>query len=353
MATLLPEGKQSFTDDAGNPLVGGKLYTYDAGTNTPRPTFVDATGTIPNTNPVILNARGEATVFWDGSYKAVLKDANDVTIWTVDNIRDINRMVVDALEATGAIDDATAIAVAAAESAAESAAQAAAALGVGRLVAVQTFTASGTYTPSPGTSFIIVELQGAGGAGGGCDAAPVGQNAVSSGGASGAYCKLLLTTGFGPTSTVTIGAAGVANSAADGGAGGDTYFNTGATTRRAFGGIGGTMGAASATFPRITGVPSYSASFNIMGTYQAIIFITGTSGGSGISLSSIIAGPGAGAGSPLSNAAPQQYLTSGGVGSSSGYGAGGSGACTGPSNAARDGEAGRPGIVIIHEYSAA
>lgn len=90
MATLLPEGKQSFIDDAGNPLVGGKLYTYDAGTNTPRPTFADAAGTVPNTNPVILDARGEATVFWDGSYKVVLKDASDATIWTVDNIRSIN-----------------------------------------------------------------------------------------------------------------------------------------------------------------------------------------------------------------------------------------------------------------------
>lgn len=88
MATLLPEGKQSFTDDAGNPLVGGKLYTYDAGTTTPRPTFADAAGTIPNTNPVVLDARGEATVFWQGAYKVVLKDASSVTVWTVDHILD-------------------------------------------------------------------------------------------------------------------------------------------------------------------------------------------------------------------------------------------------------------------------
>lgn len=88
MATLLPEGKQSFTDGAGMPLVGGKLYTYDAGTSTPRPTYSDAAGTIPNTNPVVLDARGEATVFWQGAYKAVLKDASGVTVWTVDHVRD-------------------------------------------------------------------------------------------------------------------------------------------------------------------------------------------------------------------------------------------------------------------------
>lgn len=86
MATLLPEGKQSFTNSAGVPLVGGKLYTYDAGTATPRTTYQDSAGTTPNANPVILDARGEATVFWSGAYKVVLKDAADVTIWSVDNV---------------------------------------------------------------------------------------------------------------------------------------------------------------------------------------------------------------------------------------------------------------------------
>jgi len=88
MATLLPEGKQSFENSAGTPLVGGKLYTYDAGTSTPRVTYQDAAGTVPNTNPIILDARGEATVFWSGAYKVVLKDASDVTIWTVDQVID-------------------------------------------------------------------------------------------------------------------------------------------------------------------------------------------------------------------------------------------------------------------------
>lgn len=86
MATLLPEGKQSFTDGSGMPLVGGKLYTYDAGTSTPRPTYSDAAATTQNTNPVVLDARGEATVFWKGAYKVVLKDSAGTTVWTVDNV---------------------------------------------------------------------------------------------------------------------------------------------------------------------------------------------------------------------------------------------------------------------------
>lgn len=86
MASLLPEGKQSFTGSDGLPLVGGKLYTYDAGTTTPRPTYSDAAGTTPNTNPVVMDARGEATIFWLGSYKVVLKDASDNTIWSIDGV---------------------------------------------------------------------------------------------------------------------------------------------------------------------------------------------------------------------------------------------------------------------------
>ena len=86
VAVVMPEGKQSFTNSAGAPLAGGKVYTYDAGTNTPRQTFADAAGLVPNANPVILDARGEATIFWDGNYKVVLRDASDALIYTVDGV---------------------------------------------------------------------------------------------------------------------------------------------------------------------------------------------------------------------------------------------------------------------------
>lgn len=86
MPVLMPEGRQSFKDSAGAPLVGGKVWTYDAGTNNPRPTFPTSGDLTTNTNPVILDGRGEATIFWRGAYKVVLTDANDVVIWTVDNV---------------------------------------------------------------------------------------------------------------------------------------------------------------------------------------------------------------------------------------------------------------------------
>lgn len=89
MPSILPKGKQQYFDNAGNPLVGGKLYTYLAGTNTPKPTFADADGLIQNQNPVVLDNRGEARIYWSGAYKVVLKDSNDNTIWTVDNVVEV------------------------------------------------------------------------------------------------------------------------------------------------------------------------------------------------------------------------------------------------------------------------
>jgi hypothetical protein len=76
-----------FFDINGEPLVGGKVYTYEAGTTTPLVTYTDNTGASANPNPIILNARGEAPI-WLGSgvYKFKLTDANDVEIWTADYI---------------------------------------------------------------------------------------------------------------------------------------------------------------------------------------------------------------------------------------------------------------------------
>lgn len=90
MASLLPNGKQQYFDNAGLPLVGGKLYTYAASTTTPKATYTDANGLIPNTNPIILDSRGEATVFWDGAYRVELRDSLDNPIWTIDGVAESN-----------------------------------------------------------------------------------------------------------------------------------------------------------------------------------------------------------------------------------------------------------------------
>lgn len=62
----------------------GLAYTYAAGTTSPKVTWSDAAGTIPNTNPVQLDSIGRATIRLDpGSYDIIVKDqTNTVTIWS-------------------------------------------------------------------------------------------------------------------------------------------------------------------------------------------------------------------------------------------------------------------------------
>ena len=84
-ASLLIPPKARFFTASGAPLAGGKVYTYEAGTTTPKNTYVSYNGSA-NTNPIILNSAGEANIWLDGNYKIVLKDSADVTQWTVDNV---------------------------------------------------------------------------------------------------------------------------------------------------------------------------------------------------------------------------------------------------------------------------
>jgi len=89
MATtsLSPTPKLQFFDANGAPLVGGLLYTYEAGSTTPLATYTDSTGVSANTNPIVLDSRGEANVWLSGDvYKFALYTSAGVLIWTVDNI---------------------------------------------------------------------------------------------------------------------------------------------------------------------------------------------------------------------------------------------------------------------------
>lgn len=73
-------------DRNGKPLAFGKLYTYQARTNTPKPTYQSEDQVVENTNPIILNGEGYANVYLDGSYKMVLKDDKDNEIWSSDPV---------------------------------------------------------------------------------------------------------------------------------------------------------------------------------------------------------------------------------------------------------------------------
>lgn len=103
MAVLSPPPKLQFFDANGNPLVGGKLLSYVAGTTTPLATYTDSSGLVANPNPTILDARGEAGVWLSPAqpYKLRLTTAADVEIWTVDNIGQADSSVLSQLAASG------------------------------------------------------------------------------------------------------------------------------------------------------------------------------------------------------------------------------------------------------------
>lgn len=86
--TLAPAPVFRQWDNNGNPLAGGQLFTYAAGTTTPIPSYTDSTGGTPNSNPVILNSRGEANVWLtpNVAYKLQLADSAGNVIWTVDQV---------------------------------------------------------------------------------------------------------------------------------------------------------------------------------------------------------------------------------------------------------------------------
>lgn len=85
-----------FFDNNGNPLSGGKLYTYEAGTTTPEPTYTSSSGGTAHTNPIVLDSAGrvpggsEVWLTTGQSYKLVLKTSADVQLWSADNVSGIN-----------------------------------------------------------------------------------------------------------------------------------------------------------------------------------------------------------------------------------------------------------------------
>lgn len=81
MASILPKARTQFLNLLGRPLVGGKVYFYEPGTETKKDTWQDEAMTIPNTNPVVLDARGEATIWGAGEYRQIVKDLLGITIW--------------------------------------------------------------------------------------------------------------------------------------------------------------------------------------------------------------------------------------------------------------------------------
>ena len=75
----------------------------------------------------------------------------------------------------------------------------------------QVFTSNGTYTPTAGMKYCVVEMLGGGGAGGGCAAVSGNNQSVGAGGGAGEYARAVFTAStIGSVQSVTIGSAGSA-----------------------------------------------------------------------------------------------------------------------------------------------
>jgi len=79
-----------FFTNSGVPLSGGKLYTYAAGTTTPKTSYTSSSGSTAHTNPIILDSAGRVPggEIWISAppYKFVLNTSTDVLIATYDNV---------------------------------------------------------------------------------------------------------------------------------------------------------------------------------------------------------------------------------------------------------------------------
>lgn len=91
---LSPIANDQIFDSAGDPLVGGQVETYLAGSSTPAATYTSDTGLVQNGNPIILNALGYApnAVWLSGgvAYKFIIKNADGAVLRTIDNVAGIN-----------------------------------------------------------------------------------------------------------------------------------------------------------------------------------------------------------------------------------------------------------------------
>ena len=88
MATIAPYFDTQFFDDAGAALAGGKVYTYAAGTLTPKTTYTTEAGTVANANPIILDSAGRASIFLipGEAYKFILQNSLSTTLMTLDTV---------------------------------------------------------------------------------------------------------------------------------------------------------------------------------------------------------------------------------------------------------------------------
>ena len=213
---------------------------------------------------------------------------------------------------------------------------------------IQTFTSSGTYTPTTNMKYCIVEICGGGGGGGGVNSSSGSNISVAGGGGGGGYCRAAYsaaTVGASQTVTIGSGGSGGASGGNNGSAGGNSTFGALLTANGGAAGFYGGLGSSPVQASGGAGGSASGGTVNIVGGYGSAGWGVEPSGQNGIGQG------GAGGASQFSPYNPVGFaIGSGGAGANGiGYGGGGSGAFGDPS-AAFAGGTGSGGICIVTEY---
>jgi len=92
VALLTPEPRSQWFDGNGLPLAGGRLFTFESGTTTPKAIFNDFEGLVPLTNPAILGPDGRLTyrLLTDSLYSFRVEDSLGNLQYTEDNVGSIS-----------------------------------------------------------------------------------------------------------------------------------------------------------------------------------------------------------------------------------------------------------------------
>ena len=210
-------------------------------------------------------------------------------------------------------------------------------------IVTQVFTSSGTYTPTAGMKYCVIECVGGGGGGGGTANSTAGNSAAGGGGGGGEYSRKIASSAtIGTSQTVTI-----PNAAAGGAAGNNAGGSPAATTLgsicTANGGTGGGGNPGNGSAAGGAGGTGGTGDFSV----------AGGSGGSTINAATIlvIVPYGEGGSSHLGFGGAPLITVSNTTGNAGQlYGGGGGGGVSFSAAGAAAGGAGAKGVVIITEY---
>ncbi len=219
-------------------------------------------------------------------------------------------------------------------------------------VNTQVFTGNGTYTPTSGMKYCIIEVMGGGGGGGGCSSTGGATVGASGGGGAGGYSRKTVTAAtIGASQSVTVGAGGAAGGV------GNTTGTTGGTT--SVGAIISATGGVGGTFPDVGSAIVVSGSGGAGGIGSSGDFnIQGGAGGASFgalvgAVRAVYSGQGGnsvyGGGGISGCSSTDATQITGAAGNN--YGSGGAGGMNTTNNGTgAAGGAGKAGLVVITEY---